>query len=101
MWHRRGQAKASAQDGIGKGEKIMSYTLLSQTTPKARKEHRCIWCGETILKGKQYTAERSVFDGEMQNHHWHPECLEDCRLENSDECEYEFLPYEHVRPEVV
>ncbi len=78
----------------------MSYTLLSETYPTARKEHRCIWCGQSILKGTQYVAERSVFDGEMQNHHWHPECLEDCQLTNAGECQWEFYPYENERPEV-
>lgn len=52
----------------------MSYTLLSETTPKARKEHRCIWCGEPILVGERYRCERSVYDGQMQYHKWHLEC---------------------------
>lgn len=75
----------------------MSYTLLSETRPIARKEHRCIWCGQAILKGEKYVAERSVFDGEMQNHHWHPECLTDARA--TEDCEWEFMPYSNERPE--
>lgn len=46
----------------------MSYTLLSQTEPTARKEHRCIWCGETILVGEKHQHERSIYDGSFQNH---------------------------------
>ena len=76
----------------------MSYTLLSETRPKARKDHRCIWCGQVIPKGSEYVSERSVFDGEMQNHHWHEECLDSAR-ENNDECEWEFEPYGNERPE--
>lgn len=75
----------------------MSYVLLSQTEPIARKDHCCIWCGEIIAKGEKYTAERSVYDGEMQNHHWHTECLKACQIENFREAEYEFMPYENER----
>lgn len=76
----------------------MSYTLLSETKPIARKDHRCIWCGQKISKGERYVAERSVFDGDMQNHHWHNECLADAR-ENSD-YEWEFMPYGNERPQI-
>lgn len=75
----------------------MSYTLLSETQPIARKDHRCIWCGQKIEKGTKYVSERSVFDGDMQNHHWHEECLAYCR-EVNDDCEYEFAPYSEERP---
>lgn len=64
----------------------------------ARKDHKCIWCGQAIPKGTEYIAERSVFDGEMQNHHWHPECLEDCKLAYAGESEWEFIPYDNERP---
>ena len=74
----------------------MSYTLLSETYPIARKEHRCIWCGQMIHKGDQYIAERSVFDGDMQNHHWHYECLTDAR--SGQDSEWEFMPYSNERP---
>ena len=57
----------------------MSYTLLSEAHPKARKDHQCIWCGQTILKGTVYRSERSVYDGSMQNHKWHMECDLDAR----------------------
>ena len=77
----------------------MGYTLLSETRPIARKDHRCIWCGEKIPKGEQYVAERSVFDGDMQNHHWHQECLEDVH-ENNDTA-WEFMPYSNERPKTI
>jgi hypothetical protein len=46
----------------------VSYTLLSESTPVARKAHRCIWCGERIAAGERYTHERSIYDGGFQNH---------------------------------
>src|SRR5262249_23666458 len=52
--------------------------------------------------GIAYWAEqRSVFDGEMQNHHWHEACLPFARLVNSGEYEWEFDPFinEHLEPE--
>jgi hypothetical protein len=48
------------------------------------------------VEGRRGTFERSVFDGEMQNHHWHNECLKDAQ-DNSD-CEWEFQPYDNERP---
>lgn len=77
----------------------MSYDLLSMTHPVARKAHRCIWCGQEIPKGMQYTSERSVFDGEMQNHHWHNECLADAHANN--DTEWEFMSYSNERPKLV
>lgn len=53
----------------------MSYRLIKETERTARVPHRCIWCGESIAAGDKYLHERSVFDGEMQNHHWHHECM--------------------------
>ncbi len=52
----------------------MSYTLLKETYPIARKQHRCVWCGERIEIGEKYTHEKSVYDGNMQDHKWHMEC---------------------------
>lgn len=76
----------------------MSYCLFSETKPVARKDHKCIWCGQRIPKGEQYVAERSVFDGEMQNHHWHQECLADARENNDKYGEWDFMPYDNERP---
>ena len=55
----------------------MSYTLLSEVERTARKAHRCIWCWQRIDAGERYVDERSVNDGDMQHHHWHPECRAD------------------------
>ena len=52
----------------------MSYQLIRNETRKARKPHRCIWCGEWINVGEKYERERGVYDGDMQNSDWHPEC---------------------------
>jgi hypothetical protein len=54
----------------------MSYALLGETTPVARKDHKCCWCGELILCGEKYLREKSVYDGRMQDHRWHFECHE-------------------------
>lgn len=63
----------------------MNYTLLSEVERTARKTHRCIWCWQLITVGSRYMDERSVYDGDMQHHKWHPECraamLEEAALE--------------------
>ncbi len=74
----------------------MGYELLCETKPTARKDHRCIWCGQAIPKGSKYVHESSVFDGEFQNHHWHPECLHYARTVNN-ESTWEFEPYSEPR----
>lgn len=81
----------------------MSYTLLSEREVKAaRKAHRCIWCGQAINAGDPYTYERSIFEGQPQSHHWHPECLGAMREEMAGEGGegYEFNPWYMTRGSV-
>lgn len=52
----------------------MGYLLLHETKPKARKRYLCIWCPEFIEIGQQHIHEASVYDGDFQDHRWHPEC---------------------------
>ena len=52
----------------------MSYELISRTEPKARKPYVCIWCNDPIVKGDKYVHEVSKYEGNLQDHHWHPEC---------------------------
>jgi len=40
-------------------------TFLKDTWPKARKEHLCSDCGETIRKGEKYNCLVTVFDGDL------------------------------------
>ena len=75
----------------------MGYSLLSEKTVAARKPHRCIWCGEPIATGETYVRERSVYDGNMQNFAWHPECRRDSIVHF--QYEEEFEPYENARPD--
>lgn len=74
------------------------YTLLADSWPIARKPHRCIWCGQQIEAGEKYRRERSVYNGEMQNHAWHPEC-DEAAAEEFSHGEQEFIPHQNERPE--
>ena len=78
----------------------MNYTLIEERPVKAaRKAHLCIWCGQPIAVGESYIYERSIFQGEPQSNHWHPECndafAEVVRYEGG---EAEFSPYDNDRP---
>lgn len=75
----------------------MGYTLIHETTQKAAKRYLCIWCGEPILLGHVYVRERSVYEGDPQNHKWHPECR-DASLEYFRKVDNEFSPHENERP---
>ena len=75
----------------------MTYQLIHESTPVARKPHRCIWCGEAIGVGVKYHHEISKYD-ELQDHRWHSAC-------RGASYEYfmngdgpEFSPYENERP---
>jgi hypothetical protein len=74
----------------------MSYQLISETTPRARKEYKCIWCGEQILRGEKHTHEVSTFDG-FQDHRWHMECYKASKRYFAQSGEEEFMPYDYRR----
>lgn len=49
-------------------------TLLSDTTPKARKSYTCDSCGRAILAGTVYRRSFQVDGGEAWTWRSHPEC---------------------------
>lgn len=75
----------------------MSYQLLSESHPVAAKVHRCIWCGQDIPVGETHRHERSIYEGEFQNHRWHSEC-DDVFTSMCTHGEESFEPYENERP---
>jgi len=44
------------------------------TTPRARKVHRCTWCGEPIAIGEKHKAWAGTFDGDFSQSRLHDEC---------------------------
>ena len=76
----------------------MSYVLMSESRPKAKVKHLCIWCGQHIVVGERYRHEKSIYDGHFQNHKWHLECEKACDEENCGVGEYEIFPYDNERP---
>lgn len=76
----------------------MSFTELSHATRKARKEHRCEWCGEKIEKGQDYFNYTGIGDGGFQNNKVHLECLNAMHEHFSfDTFDDEFMPYQFKR----
>lgn len=77
----------------------MSYNLIAKEDRKARKPHRCTYCGQGINSGERYFHERCVFDGEPQSNRWHPECWDDFAEVVSAEGGYaEYTPGDNERP---
>ena len=76
----------------------MSYTPLSESKPKARKEHQCIWCGEKILIAENYHRETGIYDGGFQHSEWHLECILDAQEYFRKSLECEFDPGQNERP---
>jgi hypothetical protein len=66
------------------------------TRPVARKEYRCEWCGEKILKGERHFKYAGIWEGDWQNWRMHGECKDDADM-NGD-MQDGFTPYEAERP---
>lgn len=80
---------------------MCNYTLISKDTRKARKQHRCVWCGGFIVIEERYVHERCVFDGDPQSNDWHLECeeaMDEAMTADGGHC-FEFSPWEAERPE--
>ena len=75
----------------------MSYQLLSETTPKARKDYVCIWCGEAIPKATVHEYKVGKYDGELQCDRFHPECSKASTKHFREEGAEEFIPYDFNR----
>lgn len=60
----------------------MSYSEISATYPKARKEYRCEWCNQKILVGEKHLSRAYKFYGEFQSGRMHLEC--ESAMEKSD-----------------
>jgi hypothetical protein len=52
----------------------MSWTYLSDTNPKARKDHRCVLCDLIIPKGTVHVARRGVDDDGPVTSRMHTDC---------------------------
>lgn len=63
--------------------------------PKARKAHRCAWCGEEIPKDEKYTRYVGMWEDEFQNWAMHTECFADSDNEDTTDG---FTLYDHARP---
>lgn len=75
----------------------MSYTLISKTQPVARKDHKCIWCGEPIPKGMKHQKEASSYNGDFQSSRFHIECADAATNYFTETQEEEFSPGEFKR----
>lgn len=75
----------------------MSYSFVSETRPKARKQHSCIWCRENIEAGQEYVKQAGSFDGEFQSNSYHPECIIACQKHLKEYGEDCFEPHASKR----
>lgn len=77
----------------------MCSTTLSETTPVARKEHKCDWCGEEILIGEKYHRWTGIFESDFGDTKMHLVCNE--AYHKSDFCSDEgFRFYEQKKGQV-
>lgn len=76
----------------------MSWDLISDTRPVARKNYKCIWCGEKIPIGEKHVHTISNYCGDFQNHRFHNECNDAMDEHCSKQHDGEFEPYRNERP---
>jgi len=55
---------------------MSSILNLRSTTPKARKNHKCMFCGDEIKVGERYERTTCVFEGILYDWVTHCECSE-------------------------
>ena len=67
---------------------------ISDEWRKARKPHRCIWCGEPIAIGETYRHWRGKWEGEVMSNDWHKECDD---AAESEDLQDGFEPYFYKR----
>lgn len=70
-------------------------TLLTHELRKARKPHRCIWCGHPIAIGDTYRYQTVVFECAVQSNKYHTDCFDSIDWRDVDEG---FMPYDNERP---
>jgi len=77
----------------------VSYVLLDQRQSKARKPHRCTWCGQTIEPGEVYHFASGICDGDFQRDKMHLVCRQamDRDMQTCDWFDYEFIPFGNPR----
>lgn len=55
----------------------------SSTRPVARKNYRCLWCGEHILKKEKHYHYSGKWEGDFQDWRMHNECITACESDRS------------------
>lgn len=73
------------------------YTELSITTPKARKEYRCVWCNEKILIKEKHVARTYIFERDFNSDRMHDECFAAMKKTPHDELCDGFMAGEFIR----
>lgn len=52
------------------------WDFCTTTTPVARKNYTCDWCGESIETGTRHRNDAGKYDGDMVSQRLHLECAE-------------------------
>ena len=74
----------------------MGFELLRESTQVARKEHKCVWCGEIILKGEKYHSRTYIFEG-LQSDKTHNDCNSVMNKIDWNYYDNGFYPYNFTR----
>lgn len=77
----------------------MYYEAISDTSPKAKVNHQCIWCGEDIKIGEIHRRIVSKYMGDFQDHRFHSECVKPCHMVCMRQ-DGEFQPHDNMRGSV-
>lgn len=72
--------------------------VFPKTTRRARREHKCTWCGADIKRGEEYIRWLSI----DEDHGFTNKMHVDCNKASDDDylqCGEGYMPYDNERPE--
>jgi hypothetical protein len=78
----------------------MSWETIASSRPKARKQHRCIWCPGHIEKGEVHVVQTGKFEGDFQSNRYHPECFMAMQKAIDGDSDGGFMPHENKRGQI-
>ena len=79
----------------------MSYTEISASHPKGRKEYQCSWCNTNIEKGEKHFSRAYHWEGDFQTDRMHLECETAMMSSPYDLISEGFSPGEQKRGEIL
>ena len=74
----------------------MSYQFQHKTTPKAKKEHKCFWCGTTIKIGEKHIKWVGLYE-DFSSNRWHDKCYSTYVFQTKAKPDFQLVAYNNPK----